>query len=371
MEELLAAAAAAMKMPERMVQRSAEAKAKAQGVSVEAILGEWAGVAAPAAAPPPVTVVATEPPAPAVPTAPAAPSATPSSAAPAGGSLLAAAAVAMKMPERMVQRSAEAKAKAQGVSVEAILAEWAGGEAPQGAAAIPVATPAAPTTPSAAAPSPTRLAVEVIGEAAPAPAPRREATPTPEAVVPVGALPRWLAALFLVVPAFAIVYATFLPNGPNCGDAGRLGVDPVTGVAANCDGSAFGSSTTDYYSVGATVYETAGCSACHGAGGAGGGSFPGFTGGALLATFPEGQCAAQVEWVNLGTNGWPDPTYGANRKPVGGSGAVMPSWASVLTADEIRAVVVYERVAFGDEDLATALTDCAPSPQAGAGTSGG
>ncbi|MFH1103491.1 MAG: c-type cytochrome [Actinomycetota bacterium] len=373
MEELLAAAAAAMKMPERMVQRSAEAKAKAQGVSVEVILAEWAGVAAPAAgdAPSPATVAATEPPAPAVPTAPAAPPATPSAAAPAGGSLLAAAAVAMKMPERMVQRSADAKAKAQGVSVEAILAEWAGGEAPQGAAAIPAATPAAPTTPSAVAPSPASLAVEVIGEAAPAPAPRREATPTPEAVVPVGALPRWLAALFLVVPAFAIVYATFLPNGPNCGDAGRLGVDPVTGVAANCDGSAFGSSTTDYYTVGATVYETAGCSACHGASGAGGGSFPGFTGGALLTTFPEGQCAAQVEWVNLGTNGWPDPTYGANRKPVGGSGAVMPAWASVLTADQIRAVVVYERVAFGDEDLATALTDCAPSPEASAAAEGG
>jgi hypothetical protein len=175
----------------------------------------------------------------------------------------------------------------------------------------------------------------------------------------------WLAALFLVVPAFAIVYATFLPNRPNCGmpPPERR---PGDRVAANCDGSAFGSSTTDYYTLGGTVYETAGCTACHGAGGAGGGSFPGFTGGALLATFPEGQCAAQVEWVNLGTNGWPDPTYGANRKPVGGSGALMPAWGTVLTADEIRCRGRLRAVAFGGEDLATALTDCAPPAETGA-----
>src|SRR3972149_3221729 len=108
MDERLPAAAAAMKMSAKMVQRSAEAKAKAQGVSVEAILAEWAGVDAPAAAAP----QAGAPP------------------APDAGALLAAAAVAMKMPAKMVERSAEAKAKAQGVSTEAILAEWAGGEGP-------------------------------------------------------------------------------------------------------------------------------------------------------------------------------------------------------------------------------------------------
>ena len=51
MDELLAAAAAAMEMPERMVRRSAEARAKAEGRSVEDVLAEWAGVEAPEAAP--------------------------------------------------------------------------------------------------------------------------------------------------------------------------------------------------------------------------------------------------------------------------------------------------------------------------------
>ena len=367
MDELLAAAAAAMKMSPKMVQRSAEAKAKAQGVSVEAILAEWAGVEAPQA---PSTAPTA---APESVTPPAAAAGTPDAPAPAtvdAGSLLAAAAAVMKMPPKMVQRSAEAKAKAQGVSVEAILAEWAGVEAPQ-APSAPAATGAtAPTTPAA---GPADLDVEVIGgpaEEPPAPGPQ----PTPakrEAVVPAGALPRWLAALFVVIPAFAIAYATFLPNGPNCGDAGRLGVDPVTGAAANCDGSALGSSTTDYYTLGAEIYESVGCAACHGSGGAGGGNFPGFTGGALLAAFPTGQCAVQVEWVKLGSNGWPEPTYGANNKAVGGSGAIMPAWESTLTEDEIRAVVLFERVAFGGEDLTAALADCAPPEGTGDSASSG
>jgi mono/diheme cytochrome c family protein len=355
MDELLAAAAAKMNMSEKMVQRSAEAKAKASGVSVESILAEWAGVEAPAAAAPPA--------APAAPAAPPA-AAPPAASAPADpGALLAAAAAAMKMSEKMVQRSAEAKAKAGGVSVESILAEWAGVEAPPAAAATaPVASVPAPSaaTEPAAAEAPT---VEVIGETGPEEEPSPEDV-EPEPVVPAGALPKWLVALFLVIPAFAIGYATFLPNGPNCGDAGRLGVDPVSGVAANCDGSAYGSSG-DPYTNGAAIYATAGCAACHGESGAGGGNFPAFTGGALLTTFPAGQCDMQIEWVTLGTNGWPDPTYGANNKPVGGSGATMPAWGSVLSAEEIQAVVVYERVAFGGEDLTTALGDCAPPAAAG------
>ena len=286
--------------------------------------------------------------------------------------LLAAAAAAMKMPERMVQRSAEAKAKAGGVPVEVILAEWAGVAVPGGApVAAPASAPGATPPPSPAAPEPLDVAVFGEPDAVPAP-PERPAIPraATESVVPVGALPRWLAGLFVVIPAFAIVYATFLPNGPNCGDAGRLGIDPVTGVAANCDGSALGSGD-DPYTIGETVYETVGCAACHGAGGAGGGNFPGFTGGALLTTFPAGQCAAQIEWVTLGTNGWPDPTYGATSKPVGGSGALMPAWGSVLTVEELQAVVVYERVAFGGEDLATALEDCAPPADSATSTLGG
>ena len=98
--------------------------------------------------------------------------------------------------------------------------------------------------------------------------------------------------------------------------------------------------------------------ACHGPGGGGVANFPAFTGGALLSTFPEGQCAAQIEWIALGTAGWPDPTYGATEKPVGGSGAVMPGFAGSLSEQEIAAVALYERVAFGGQELAAALVDC-------------
>jgi len=362
MDELIAAAAEKMKMSPSMVKRSAEARAKATGVSVEAILAEWAGVAAPGANAPaaPAEPQAAEPAEPRV----AQPAGTPPDTGPSqnamdAASLLSAAATAQKMPEKMVRRSAEAKAKAQGVSVDSILAEWAGVEAPQAVAPPASSQRAQAAAPVDAAPQAT-AAVEVIGHPD-GPAAAAEVPAPAEAVVPAGAVPRWLLALFLIIPAFAIAYATFLPNGPNCGDAGRLGIDPVTGVAANCDGSAFGSSGQDPYTQGATIYEAVGCVACHGAGGAGGGNFPGFTNGALLTTFPSGQCAMQIEWVTLGTSGWPDPTYGANDKAVGGSGAVMPAWGSTLTEAEIRAVVLYERVAFGGEDLATALEDCAPA----------
>src|SRR3972149_3846863 len=254
MDERLPAAAAAMKMSAKMVQRSAEAKAKAQGVSVEAILAEWAGVDAPAAAAPEAAAPAA-PPAPEATAAPATAAAPPApdAGAPPGGAA-------------------------------------GGGE---GAGRPPPPPPARP--PAARAPAaPPGPAVEVIGEVSePVEPPPPQATPAKkERIVPVGALPRWLAALFLVIPAFAIAYLTFLPNGPNCGDAGRLGVDQVTGEVANCDGSALGSTGGGPYTVGQTVYQTVGCAACHGAGGAGGGNFPALTGDALLTTFPTGQCAA-------------------------------------------------------------------------------
>ncbi|MBT8202637.1 MAG: menaquinol-cytochrome c reductase cytochrome b subunit [Acidimicrobiia bacterium] len=52
-EQYAAAAAAAAGMPEKLLMRSANAKAKAQGVPVEAILADMAGLPAPGAAPDP------------------------------------------------------------------------------------------------------------------------------------------------------------------------------------------------------------------------------------------------------------------------------------------------------------------------------
>jgi hypothetical protein len=273
--------------------------------------------------------------------------------------LLAAAAAALGTPEVLVLRSAEARAKAQGVSMESVLAAWGGGEAV--APAESTAPAAEPTGEAPAAPAPAEgPEVEVIGvEAPPAPEVISEEEPryeSEEDAVAAGAIPRWLVVLFMIVPAFAIGYALFFPNGPNCGDAGRLAVDPVSGVAVGCDGSPYGLSLTDFFSIGSLEYAT--CAACHGEGGGGAGNFPGFTGGALLQTFPPGQCQAQVDWVTLGTADWPESTYGATEKPVGGSGAQMPGFQGALSEEEIRAVVLYERVQFGGQSLDEALVDC-------------
>ncbi len=280
--------------------------------------------------------------------------------------LIAAAAKATGQSETMVKRSAAARAKAQGTTVEAVLAEWAGMPAPAAgatASAPAAAAPAAATPAPAAAPA---LDVEESGEevaSAPAPAPVPVMVVAAPEVVPVGAIPRWLAGLFVIVPIFALAYVAFLPNGPSCGDAGRLAVDPVNGEMVNCDGSAFGDTEVDFFALGQETYASSGCIACHGPGGAGVATFPAFTGGALLATFPEGSCATHIEWVRLGTGSWPDPTYGANNKPVGGSGAVMPSFGTVLDAQEIAAVALYERVAFGGQELAAAQADCLGSTE--------
>jgi mono/diheme cytochrome c family protein len=279
--------------------------------------------------------------------------------------LLAAAAKATGMSENMVKRSATARAKAQGTTVEAVLAEWAGVEVPAGTTAdAPAAAeaPAATALAEAAEPEPdttTALEVEESGEEAPAAAPAPDAAPIiVREVVPAGAIPRWLAALFVAVPLFSLAYLAFLPNGPACGDAGLLAVDPVSGEMINCDGTAIGGEgETDYFALGEQLYTSRACTGCHGPGGAGVVG-PAFTGGALLATFPEGSCSIQQEWIRLGTAGWPEPTYGATNKPVRGTGVDMPAFGTQLSADQIAAVALYERVAFGGQDLEAAKADC-------------
>ncbi len=273
-------------------------------------------------------------------------------------------------PPGMVERSARARAQAEGTSVEAVLAGWLGEDAPAGAAAAAPAAPPAAAAPAAApageAPAaeagPSGPAVEVLAAAAPPPPPAVPEPEHPEEEEEEArsrfAVPAWLAAAFVAIPLIAVVYALFLPNGPGCGSGAVLALDPETGEAVNCDGSEYGTEALDFTAMGAEMY--ANCSACHGAAGGGIGNFPAFTGGAVLATFPVGQCEDHVEWVKLGTQGWPDPTYGANEKPVGGSGALMPGFEGSPGWDElaIRAVVLYERVAFGNQDVTEAELDC-------------
>lgn len=111
------------------------------------------------------------------------------------------------------------------------------------------------------------------------------------------------------------------------------------------------------------------CSTCHGSRGQGG------TGPALdtvTETFPT--CSEHIKWIALGSQGWKDTigeTYGAPSKPVAGG---MPMLGESLTADQIAAAAVYERVQFGDLEEAAALADCgftvAPSPESNPGADG-
>jgi mono/diheme cytochrome c family protein len=65
-----------------------------------------------------------------------------------------------------------------------------------------------------------------------------------------------------------------------------------------------------------------------------------------------------VEWVALGSSGWQTEvgnTYGANDSPVNGG---MPAFGGQLDDEQLAQVVLYERVAFGGEDLAEAELGC-------------
>jgi chemotaxis protein histidine kinase CheA len=396
MDELLAKAAEAMQMPEAMVRRSAEARAKAEDRTVEEVLADWAGVEAPDAA---ADDAPDDAPDAAADDAPAAeaeesaeaeaePAPEPEKVEATGIDVFVeAAAEKMSMPASMIRRSAEARARAEGRDYAEVLADWAEAdveevraaaeepEAPEAEAAAdeeaPVEAAEAPSDeedgepePEAADEEPAEVAadepdVEVIGGDDAAEDEDESAgvddEDADELVGAASGLPAWLMAVFVIIPAFAIAYAAFFPNGPNCGDAGRLAVDPVTGLAVACDGSPYGERVVDFFAVGAELYVSAPCAACHGAGG-GGGAGPPFTAGELLATFPEGSCDLHVEWVRLGTAAWPEDTYGANDKPVGGFG-IMPGFGA-LSEEELRSVVLYERVQFGGEPLDVALGDC-------------
>ena len=263
------------------------------------------------------------------------------------------------MPASLAKRSAEARSKKTGEPVEAVLAEWAGVDVASIASApkddagqttedsSPVAKPADEAMETEADEA---AGVEVIEASA-----ADDDAPSADAVQPVsrGRYPTWLAAAFVLIPLLALVYIVVAPNGPDCGSAGQLLLDPVSGEVVNCDGTEYGVSAVDYFAQGEGLYSQ--CVACHAADGSGGAG-PAFSGGAVLATFPSGSCSDHIEWVRVGTAGWPDPTYGASDKPVGGFG-LMPAFGS-MTDEQIASVSLYERVQFGGQSLEEAEADC-------------
>ena len=267
------------------------------------------------------------------------------------------------VPAALLERADAARGAVTGASAENVVRSWAGaGDAPAAAAATPAATPESPPAePAATAPEPAPdAAVEVeVLEAVEPPPVAEEAGPEPEDTTGVLAgFPGWLAAALLIFPVLALSYVLISPNGPGCGTSGQLAIDAETGLAENCDGSEYGVDEVSFFTIGQEVYSGAGrCAGCHGADG-GGGTGPAMSGGAVLVTFPDDACAEHIAWIELGSDDWPEATYGANATPVGSSGAQMPGFADSLTPEELAAVVIYERVAFGGESLAVAEAAC-------------
>jgi mono/diheme cytochrome c family protein len=331
---------------------------------------------------------------------------------------LAAAAAALNAPEAIVKRSAEARAKADGIPVEQVLAAWAGGESTPAqetaagggqteegetadggrqTAEEPEAAESAVAEPPIAEPAAeTPSAVPAAPAAAAAVAEVPDLPPQPETVSPAAALdypevvtvptvgikertgggvPGWLTSVFVAVPLFALFYLISNASGVECGQGGALAVDPISGELVNCDGTPYagsgagGGAGGDFLAEGEQVYvDVAACQACHGDQGQGV-SAPALAGGAVLTTF--GSCEDHVTWVRLGTQGWAaevGDTYGDTAKPVGGGGT-MPGF-STLSDEQIRAVAYFERVRFGGANPEEALADCGLGEPADGGGEG-
>ncbi|MDE0235550.1 MAG: c-type cytochrome, partial [bacterium] len=171
-------------------------------------------------------------------------------------------------------------------------------------------------------------------------------------------LPRWLAALFLVIPVIGLLYLAGNSARAGCVEGGvQLAVNRLDSTVVNCDGSEFTGRAVDttgnILAVGEAVFET--CAGCHGANGEGG------VGPALatvLTTFSS--CPDHIEWVTLATGGFQEAgidTYGDLAATVGGGG-FMPGFATSNTADEIAAVVAFERIRYGGADPDQTLIEC-------------
>ena len=280
----------------------------------------------------------------------------------------------LNAPVDLVQRSAEARAAASGVSVDDVLSSWAGGESVAASAPKEEA-------PVEEAPKEEAVVEETVEEEAPV-----EEAPKEEAVIATAVtrqvtksisfanetmgikinsenlLPKWLNFSFIIIPLFILIGLISSSNTQECGERGMLNVDRKSQEAVNCDGSPYegrgvaATNTINYIALGQEVYAgAAACAGCHG-GGRGGGVGPAFTGGALYTTFPT--CADHTKWIQLGSAGWQaevGPTYGAeDTVSIGG----MPGFQGKLTEDELYAVVVFERVVFGGGNTEEVLIDC-------------
>ena len=103
---------------------------------------------------------------------------------------------------------------------------------------------------------------------------------------------------------------------------------------------------------GRTIYGDS-CSVCHGPRGEG---EVGPSLAEVVETWPS--CDAQVEWIEIGSQGWIErygDRYGATSKSVNGG---MPAHSGTLTLEEMRLVAAFERVEYGGQEPEVALAEC-------------
>ncbi len=224
-----------------------------------------------------------------------------------------------EVPEHLLRRSRERR-EALGLSTPS-----ATGDAEPSAAVEPAGEAAAAPAPAAPAATPA-----VPAEPAPPPPP----VPVPPHIQAAYArkrIPWWAMPVVAALPLWFFIFALTLEPPSRGAD------DPLT--------------------LGQQIYEGRGaCAGCHGAAGQGGVG-PQLADGAVLETWPEWQ--DHVEWVTLGSAGWPESTYGSQGKPVQGG---MPGQEGSLTEEEILLVVRYEREMLGGGE---------PEPDLVAATEGG
>ncbi len=219
-----------------------------------------------------------------------------------------------EIPEHLLKKAAEARARLTGEGGGGD--DTSGGDAPAAAPATPAAAPAA--------------AAPAIPEEPKAPEP---VAPYVEAGLNRKTIPVWIIPVLLFLPIWAIYYVGYLENPPEAGG----------GLLA----------------IGGDVYSGQ-CSSCHGGTG-GGGSGRQLNGGEVLLTFPSHAAgesyeglADMVAWVANGTAGTTTATYGDPARPGGartpGSFGQMSGFGGGLSAEELVAVVYYERVTHGGLD---------------------
>ena len=222
-----------------------------------------------------------------------------------------------EIPEHLLKRSKQAKAKADGA------------EAPADA---PATSTAPATTEAAAAPA---VAAKAVAPAAPVAPVVKPDSPVVAAYKQRRKIPVWAMVGLSILPVWAFMYV--------------LALKPVAVVASGPTGDGAGLFATN-------------CSGCHGAGGEGVGSAYGFVNGSVMKTFPH--IEDQLRWVSYGTQKYTaagiviygDPNREGGPHKTGASGGQMPGWrgAGNLTDAEILASVCHERydISGGDQSSA-------------------